>query len=241
MRETPAEYRARTDGAYPCDDLRGCRFHTGAALSPLPADEPCPVLFRDVGPVGMTLFLSGELRRLAGPWSPITYMRTEDYVEPYTDHEQIGRLVFLRPLELQPWYSGVSHIYVAHAHRMANADGIGFVPGDVSLAKAAQMLRDVRNTHELRDVFAASTYDDICAETVRRLQVLTQELAESEKRAEPLRRWLQSGDAAKTGFAREHMQRLGISEHDLCAAYHHLPKDRRAFLHEALKRLPRMQ
>ena len=34
---------------------------------------------------------------LAGPPSPITYMRTEAYVEPYTDHERIGRLVFLRP------------------------------------------------------------------------------------------------------------------------------------------------
>jgi hypothetical protein len=241
MRETPVEFEINSEVRYPCDDLRGYRFHTGATLRPLAPEESCPILFRDVGLVGMMLFLKGELQRLAGPLSPITYMRTEEYVEPYSDYEQIGRLVFLRPLELQPWHSGVPHIYVARADRMAGLTRIGFVPGHVSLAEAAELLTDVRITCELREVFAGKLYDDIWAVTLRRLEALAQELKESEVRAEPLRRWLQSGDHRKTDFAREWLNRYEISEHDLCAAYHHLPRERRAYLNGVLKRLPRIE
>jgi hypothetical protein len=236
MRESPAKFESRSGRTYPGDDLRGYRFHTGAPLQPLASDETCPVLFRDVGPVGMTLFLRGELLRLAGPLSPITYMRTEEYVEPYTDHEQIGRLVFLRPLELQPWFSGVHHIYVARAQRMTEADSIGFVPGDVPLAKAAQLLADVTTAQELREVFAGKLHDDACAETLRRLSVLSEQLADSERLAEPLRCLLQSGDSAGRERARATMDRLDISEHDLCAAYHHLSRERREHLNDALRR-----
>src|SRR5437660_291858 len=68
---------------YPADNLSAYRYHTGASLRPLRPDEVCPVLFRDLGPVALARFLRGQLRRLAGPQSPIIYMRTEEYVEPY--------------------------------------------------------------------------------------------------------------------------------------------------------------
>src|SRR5262249_13793916 len=103
MHETPALFNERPAQAYPADNLASFRYHPGATLRPLRPEEPCPVLFRDLGSDGMLLFLQGRLRRLAGPPSPIVYMRTEAYAEPYTDHEGIGRLVFLRPLVLHPW------------------------------------------------------------------------------------------------------------------------------------------
>src|SRR5262245_43147375 len=134
MRETPAA------SGYPADRLAGFRWHTGADLRPLAPDEVCPVLFRDVGPEATALFLRGQLRRLAGPLSPIIYMRTEDYVEPYVDPERIGRLVFLRPLRLHVWHSGVPSIYVASARHLCDPETVGFVPGEVPLAEAARRL-----------------------------------------------------------------------------------------------------
>src|SRR3954469_6225574 len=104
MRERPA-----------ADDLSGYRWHTGATLRPVNPGEGCPVLFRDIGPAALALFLRGRLPRLAGPPSPIVYMRTAEYVEPYTDFEQTGRLALLRPLGLRPWHSGLPHVYVARA------------------------------------------------------------------------------------------------------------------------------
>src|SRR4051794_38782708 len=97
----------------PHDDLSRFRYHTGATLRRLGPDEPSPRLYRDVGPEAMAHFLSGQLVRLAGPFAPILYTRTASYREPYTDYEPIGRLVFPRPRELRPWFSGVADVYVA--------------------------------------------------------------------------------------------------------------------------------
>src|SRR5437660_12278491 len=102
MTETPAAFNDSAARRYPAEDLSGFRWHTGATLRPLATDEPCPVLFRDIGPAALALFLRGRLPRLAGPLSPIVYMRTADYVEPYTDFEKTGRLVMLQPLLLCP-------------------------------------------------------------------------------------------------------------------------------------------
>src|SRR3954453_3119284 len=107
MHKTPAFHGA--------DALSGFRWHTGATLRPVAPGEACPVLFRDIGPAALALFLRGKLPRLAGPLSPIVYMRTADHVEPYTDYEKTGRLVMLRPLAIGPWHSGVPHIYVSKA------------------------------------------------------------------------------------------------------------------------------
>ncbi len=233
MRETPAGLLAEA-GEYPADNLAGYSYHTGGPLRPLAAEELCPVLFRDLGLEATARFLRGRLRRLAGPLTPITYLRTEAYVEPYTDYEGIGRLVFLRPLLLGPWHSGVPHVYVARATRTADPATIGLVPGHVPLAEAARLCGDLRDLGELRETLGGRLYDEAVHDTLGRLEALLAEQEATEKQAGPLRRAFQSPDRRCRELAREEMGRLGITENDLCAAWHHLPRERRSLLREAL-------
>lgn len=238
MRETPATFVADRDGpAYPADNLARYSYHTGGPLRPLAADEPCPILFRDLGLTATARFLRGQLRRLAGPLTPVTYLRTEAYVEPYIDHEQIGRLLFLRPLLLAPWHSGVPHVYVARASRTVDLATIGLVPGHVPLNEAARLGADLRSTSELREALGGRIYDEAMRDTLQRLETLTAEQEATEDRAGPLRRAFQSQDRRARELVREEMQRLGITEADLCAAWHHIPRDRRSYLREALAEL----
>jgi hypothetical protein len=241
MNEMPAEFNARlleeaswSGPRYPADDLARYSYHTGAPLRRLAADEACPVLFRDVGPAALAQFLRGQLRRLAGPYTPVTYLRTAAYREPYTDYEKIGRLIFLRPLLLHPWHSGVADVYVARATRTADPATVGFIPGEVGLELANRLVADLRHTSELREVLGGRRDDEAAAETLHRLEVLAADLAATEKRAEPLRQGLQSPDRRRRETARAEMERLGITEDDLCAAWHHLPRERRAWVREAL-------
>jgi len=235
MRETPASFVSQATGIdYPAENLACYSFHTGAILRPLAAGEPCPVLFRDLGLAATAFFLRGTLRRLAGPLTPIIYMRTEAYVEPYTDYEGIGRLVFLRPMLLAPWHSGVSNVYVARAIRTADRATVALVPGQVRLADAARLCADLRDIRELREALGCHAYDEAVFDTLNRLEVLMAEQEATEERAGPLRRAFQALDRRSRELAREEMSRLGITENDLCAAWHHLPRERRAFLTEAL-------
>lgn len=240
MIETPLQYVERTSdapvgtGVHPAEDLRRFSYHTGAPITQIADDEPCPILFRDVGLEGMTLFLRGQMRRLAGPLSPVIYTRTADYVEPYQDFGRIGRLVILRPMELRPWHSGVPTIYVARSTRMPPADAIAFVPDDVPLATAAELAAPMRTHLELREALGGRDYDDRAEETLGRVAALTAELTESERYAAPLRRALQSADPRTRDRALEEMTRLGLSEGDVCSAYHHLTPERRAVLREVL-------
>jgi hypothetical protein len=238
MHETPALYNERPAGrVYPADNLAGFRYHTGATLRPLAADEHCPVLFRDLGTAALACFLRGDLRRLAGPQSPVVYMRTPEYVEPYVDHERIGRLVFLRPLALHPWHSGVPTIYVAHAAQPIDRTTIGFVPGDVHLARASDLAADLTDVRQLREVLGGRAHDEAVAETLCRLDALAADLARTEERAAPLRDALQADGRAARELAREEMGRLGLTEEDLCTAWHHLPRERRGWIAETLRRL----
>jgi hypothetical protein len=225
MIETPGQF-----GEYPSDDLRTFCFHTGATLRRLDDDEPCPVLFRDVGLDGMRLFLRGGMGRLAGPLSPITYARTADYAEPYRDHGRIGRLLLLRPMELRPWHSGVPTIYVARASRMASPETIVYVPADVPLTAAAELAATMCRAEEFREAFAGREYDDRAEDALCRINRLSVELERTERRAAPLRRALQSPDDSERESARDAMKRLGLSESDLCTAYHHLARERREVL-----------
>lgn len=219
------------------DDLRRFRYHTGASLRRvLPADG-CPPLFRDLGLDGMALHLGPGLTRLAGPYSPITYLRTAEYVEPYTDHGQIGRLVFLEPMALRPWFSGVDHVYVAPVTRMPPADSIAVVPGGVSLAAVAAEAPALRTAAALREVLGGRIYDAQLSHTRHRVHSLQRSLADAERHAMPLRRCLQGADADLRDEARDAMQERDISEHDLCAAWHHLSDARRAHLAEVLPTL----
>lgn len=238
MIETPIEFAGRAPRADAradrSEDLRRYSFHTGAPVTPLADDEPCPILFRDVGLDGMSLFLRGRMNRLAGPLSPITYTRSAGYREPYQDHGRIGRLVFLRPMELRPWHSGVPTIYVARSTRVVPADSIAFVPADVPLATAAEVAASMRTRFEFREALGGGDYDARVEETLGRVLGLAAELQETERHAAPLRRALQSADPATRERAADEMARLGVDEGDVCSAYHHLAPERRRALREAL-------
>jgi hypothetical protein len=237
MHETPASFNEGRARRYPADDLSGFRWHTGATLTPVRPGESCPVLFRDVGPAALALFLRGRLPRLAGPLSPLVYLRTADYAEPYTDHERTGRLVVLRPLLLHPWHAGTPHVYVARAAPGVDGFAVGFIPGEVPLTEAARQVRALENTGQLREVFGGRAYDEAAAESLLALERLERELAETEVRAAPLRGRLQAPDRAERERARAEMARLGLTEADLCAAWHHLPHARRGWIAEALQRV----
>ncbi len=219
----------------PDEDLSRFRYHTGATLRRLAPEEPCRVLFRDIGPWAMAQFLRGQLKRLAGPFAPILYTRTADYREPFIDHEPVGRLVFLQPPLLRPWYSGVPTIYVASLRQRVDPQTVGFVPAAIDLADAERRLQGVADIALLRDAFGGRCYDDAAAETLGVLDRVNREHAQSERWAEPLRRRLQSGPSTESQAAREWLAQHDLSESDLCTAWHHLPRQRRERLHECLR------
>ncbi|WP_164012284.1 hypothetical protein [Pyxidicoccus trucidator] len=233
MLETPAS----AGTAYPAEDLRRYQFHTGAALSALRPDEPCPVLYRDLGPAALRRHLRGTLPRLAGPLTPLLYMRTVDFREPYTDYENTGRLVFLRPLQVQPWRSGVPGVFVARATRPVDIKTVAYCPGSIPLEAVEPLAREVKDAAELREALGGRDYDVKVEGALHALDGLVADLEAAETRAEPLRRALQSHQRDVRLRAREELERLGVQENDLCAAWHHLPRERRAMLKEALPRL----
>jgi hypothetical protein len=216
------------------DDLSRYRWHTGAEPTPVEADEMPSTLFRDIGPVAMAQFLRTGLRRLAGPITPITYLRTADYREPYCDYGAIGRLIVLRPAELNPWHSGLPHIYIAAANRMPNSDALASTPSGMDLHEAERRLRGVRTLGEVADVFGSTTSQIARAEHLARLDQLIAECAAAERLAHPVRLALQTGGPAKQERVRELLLLHGLTEADLCTAWHHLPRDRRDRLNAEL-------
>lgn len=217
------------------EDLSRFRYHTGATLRPFALDEPCRILFRDIGPLAMARFLRGQLKRLSGPFAPILYTRTADYREPYVDHEPIGRLVFLQPKLLRPWDSGVPTIFVASLRQSIDPRSVGFIPAHLGLQAAETQLRGVDSAEAIREAFGGRFYDDVVRETVASLDRLNSEHAETEKWAEPLRRKLQSRLRVDAEWAREWLRKRGLSESDLCSAWHHLPRQRRDCLRAAVQ------
>lgn len=196
-------------------DLSGYRWHTGAPLRRPTPGEPLPLLFRDVGTRPLATFLREGLRRLAGPMTPLTYLRTAAFREPYEDHEAIGRLVLLEPAALDPWHAGVPHVYVADARRNA---AVGFVPGDCMGEHAPVCLSDVP-TGALAEAAAR--------DALRRLDRLHDELERVDRTLEPLRRAFQSRGPTRDE-ARRTLDRIGLGEAELCAPWHHLSAERRA-------------
>lgn len=236
MLETPAQFLAQFPGeqSHPIHDLRRFRYHTGTRLSPLAPDQVCPILFRDIGPVALAKYLRGDLKRLAGPFSPIVYMRTADYHEPYTDYAQTGRLVFLRPLFLQPFFSGTRTIYIAHASQKPPAETIGFVPGTIPLKQAETLLQDAESTDDLCAALGGRLYTEACRFELETLEQLNAEHATAEKFAEPIRRMFQSADPRTRDLSRRLLEDAGLTETDLCTAWHHLPLERREYLMHTL-------
>ena len=216
-------------------DLSRFRYHTGATLRRLAPEEPCPRLYRDIGPEAMARFLAGRLERLAGPLAPILYSRSAAYREPYCDFEPVGRLVFLLPRELHPWFSGVDHVYVASVPCAVRSVTVGFLPAHIDPERAETLLEDVASVADLRDALGGRLHDEAVAETRLSLDRLNCELARTEVVAEPLRRRLQSRDRAQAEEARAWLATHSLDESDLCTAWHHLPRDRRDRLRDALQ------
>lgn len=211
-------------------DLARFRYHTGATLRPVGEDEPCPVLFRDLGPLGMSLFLDGSLTRLAGPMAPILYLRTSNYTEPYTDYEEIGRLVVLRPKAIGPWFSCVPEVYVAEAKLAPRMDCMAFVPTDWTTAAGARALEGLPDPQAVREALGGREHDERLGDLAASLRQLNAALETSERLARLARRMLQSGTLADRELVRADMDRHGIDERDLCSAWHHIPRPRRKAL-----------
>jgi hypothetical protein len=218
-------------------DLSKFRYHTGARLSRLSACERCPLLFRDLGLPGMALYLSGRLTRLAGPMSPLLYLRSARYTEPYTDHEDIGRLVVLEPGRLVPWHSGVPEVYVAQADLQPPPGVMACVPQAWATPAGERRLAGLPDAAAVREVLGGREHDARLADLAGRIGALTQALAASEVLAAPLRAQLQSGSAAQRDSLRRQMRDAGIGERELCSAWHHLPREARARLAAWLPRV----
>ena len=218
-------------------DLRRFRYHTGAEPTRLAVDEPCPPLFRDIGLDGMVRFLRRDLGRLCGPLSPITYMRSADYVEPYTDYGKIGRVMLLSPQKICPWHSGVETVFIGPREIAIDYESMIFIPDELPLNVAADRLSDVRTLPEAIDVMGNRCYQDAKDETSFRLYNLQRAHAKSEIYAAPLRKRFQSRCSDERDEAREWMLRAGLTESDLCTAWHHLPDQRREFVSHALQEL----
>jgi hypothetical protein len=216
-------------------DMSKFRYHTGATLRPLADDEPCPLLFRDLGPVGMALFVAGGLRRLAGPMAPILYLRSADYTEPYTDYEDIGRLVVLRPRVITPWFSGVPEIYVADASLAPMVECMAYVPTEWATMAGATALSDLPDPKAIREALGGPIHDERLADLCARLVRLNSEREASERLARPVRRVLQSGTLADRETLRRDMAQHGVSERDLCSAWHHIPREHREALNDWLR------
>lgn len=205
-------------------DLSRYRWHTGAKLRRLAPEERVPPLFRDVGPVALAAYLRGEMTRLAGPMTPLTYLRSWRWPEPYVDHAGTGRLVVLDGRALGAWHAGVPHVFVAPARRFPAT--LGYVPGDLPLEDAARCLADARDADELREALGGRTHDERRRHDLAALDALERARARADTVLEPIRRALQQGD----DDARRQMEALGADEVDLCAAWHHLPAARREAL-----------
>ena len=210
-------------------DLSRFRYHTGA--TPIrPADFKVSVLFRDVGPAGITLFLSKRLRRLAGPLSPVLYLRTGAYVEPYQDSEEIGRLAFLRPAEMDPWFSGSKDIYIADSGLLPERCSIAFVPTDLTNQDGAARISQCTDIGSIREELGSHLYDEMLRDVQFRTARLIAEQQASEQIARSVRMTFQRGSMDERSELRESMKQYGVTEPDLCSAWHHVPHDRREAL-----------
>jgi hypothetical protein len=217
------------------ENLARYRYHTGGSVRPVAPDEDCPILFRDIGPIAMARFLRGQLRRLCGQFSPVTYLRTANYREPYTDYGQIGRIIVLQPLTLSPWHSGVDEVYIASKSLPADLPVIGFLPPDVACIDVAQRLSLVRSVDELAEEFGPAAYVDARNETLFHLDHFNREAEAVEVLAAPLRKRFQSSNQHEREVTRTAMQRCDLTESDLCTAWHHLPAARRALIRDILR------
>jgi len=216
-------------------DLGRFRFHTGAQPTRLDPDERCPPLFRDVGFEAMARFLRGGLHRLCGPMSPITYLRSAEYREPYFDYGRIGRVMLLRPRDVNPWHSGIETVYIAPRDTAIDGESMVFIPAEIPLLKAATRFAGIDRWRDFADAVGPALYADIIRDSLGRLDDLRRTHEEAERIAAPLRKLFQSMSEPDREQAAHLMERAGLTEGDLCTAWHHLPDARREFVSVALR------
>ncbi|MEZ4410456.1 MAG: hypothetical protein R3A52_28850 [Polyangiales bacterium] len=215
-------------------DLSPFSWHTGGPVRPLDEGERAPALFRDLGPTATLALLDGRLPRLAGPTSPVTYSRTARYVEPYDDHEHFGRVAILPWSAARPWRSGVAEVFVLPAEARFDPRDMALVPDHADLARVAREAPSMRSIDELREHLGAALVDEWSADLRPRLARFEAELARVESVLAPLRARYQSPRRDDRERARAWIDARGLDERDLCAPWHHLPRERRAFVLAAL-------
>ena len=211
-------------------NLRKYRWHVGTTPFPCSDSEPRPLLYRDVGLEGLDLFLRDKLRRLAGPLSPVTYVRTSAYREPYVDEENTARLVVLPSSSLPLWHSGQKDIYLLPADIAISNLQLALAPGDVPRSEIDHRLQDACSTMEAREALGGQIYDEYIHEHREHIHKLLKERSAQESFSSRLRRQFQSGCAEEQARIREWLLRHDLSENDLTAAFHHVPRKKRNIL-----------
>jgi hypothetical protein len=219
------------------DDLSPYAWHTGGAVRPMDPETATPLLFRDLGPVAMQRFLEGKLVRLAGPTSPVTYLRTATYREPYADGIEVGRLALLPCALWRPWHAGVDEVFVTRADRAPDLAVITVLPARVDQLRFAREATHMRSTAEAHEHLGADyrAWREAHAQHLARFNA---DASLVEPVAAPLRARYQSADQRERDAARSLMDAIGLTEHDLCGAWHHLTDERRAHVRAALARVP---
>jgi len=218
------------------DDLTPYGWHTGGAVRPMDPESPSALLFRDLGPVAMQRFLEGTLPRLAGPTSPVTYLRTAAYREPYADGVEVGRLAILPCAPWRPWHAGVDEVFVTRADRAPDAAVITVLPARVDPRRFAREAAHMQNTAEAHEHLGAD-YRAWRASHAEHLARFNADAARVEAVAAPLRARYQSADQRERDAARTLLEAIGLTELDLCGAWHHLSDARRAHVRDALARV----
>ncbi|MBI4816550.1 MAG: hypothetical protein HY791_09835 [Deltaproteobacteria bacterium] len=208
---------------YVSERLARLSWHTGGSIAPIEPEAQVPILFRDVGTRAMLRFLRGSLERLAGPMTPLLYLRTHEWTEPYEDHGRIGRLVFLRPALAHPWRSGVPHVFVARSETRVDRRTLAWSPGSRPLETIEARARDVADADAFREALGGAELDEERRDTIDRLERLVDEESRTERVLEPLRRDFQSADSARRDRARSTLRDWELGEDALCRAWHHLP------------------
>jgi hypothetical protein len=167
--------------------------------------------------------------------SPILYLRTARYAEPYEDAEEIGRLVILHPSRLAPWHAGYDEVFVADAHMAPDPAHMMVVPMAWSFGVEAERLSGLPNADAVREVIGWQIHRDMCDAMLDRTTSLIAAQEASEQRARPVRQMLQTGTPRQRENIRTSMREHNVSERDLCSAWHHVPVAQREVLNSWLE------
>jgi hypothetical protein len=237
MRESPRAFTARTGAPPPTTDVRIASQALATTARPLADDEPCPTLFRDVGPQALQAFLDGKLARLEGPSSPCVFLRDASLPGFTGVVRELGVLVFLQPLQLGPWRSSQPGIWVSELGRMPPAETLGFVPRVESIAQVEAQLGDAADVAAMREALGGARYDEQVSEAKRALGQYLETWRHIERAATPWRMILAGNSEAERRAALAALAREGVSERDLSVPLFLLPAARRAELAATLSSL----